>query len=215
MKSLRQPTSVHEHAAEPKLVTIPGGWFWMGSEAGQENERPLHRVWVDGFRLAECPVTNEQYAAFVLGAGTERAPLADDFHFNHPRQPVVGISWFEAEQYCEWLSGVRGEVYRLPSEAEWERAARGGVEGKLFPWGDAPLTWLPDGAERWKNGPELVKSFAPGGFGLYDMCQNVHEWCGDWFEADYYAGSPERNPRGPETGERRGSRGGFGWEGEV
>ncbi len=180
----------------------------MGSDDGQDNERPVHRVWLDSFGLAECQVTNEEYASFVLATGSEKPPLTDDANFNQPQQPVVAVSWFEAVQYCEWLRGVHGRKYRLPTEAEWERAARGGVDGELFPWGDAPPESLPEYGHRWAHGPEAVRRDAPNGFGLYDMCANVHEWCSDWFQADYYACSPERNPPGPETGARRSSRGG-------
>lgn len=190
------------------MVDIPAGWFLMGSEDGQDNERPRHRVWVDGFRLAECPVTNAEYAKFVLASGTEAPRLFDDPNFHHPQQPVVAVSWFEAVRYCEWLSDLHGIHYRLPSEAEWERAARGGMEGRRFPWGDAPPQSLPEYERRWANGPEVVGSSDPYGFGLRDLCANVHEWCSDWYRADYYAVSPERNPRGPEAGERRASRGG-------
>jgi formylglycine-generating enzyme required for sulfatase activity len=180
----------------------------MGSENGQDNERPVHRVWVDGFHLAECQVTNAEYASFVQAAEAAKPPLWGDPNFSDPQKPVVAVSWFEAARYCEWLSGVHGGNYRLPTEAEWERAARGGVEGKLYPWGDAAPESLPDYELRWKDGPEAVGSSDPNEFGLYDICQNVHEWCSDWFQADYYGSSPERNPRGPESGERRSSRGG-------
>ena len=180
----------------------------MGSEDGQENERPRHRVWVDGFRLGECQVTNEEYGAFVQATRAEKPPLWEDAKFNDPRQPVVGVSWYEAVRYCEWLSQIEGGNYRLPTEAEWERAARGGVEGGLFPWGDVPPESLPGYGARWATGPEAVMGSERNGFGLYDVGQNVHEWCSDWFQADYYASSPERNPRGPRMGERRSSRGG-------
>jgi sulfatase modifying factor 1 len=193
---------------QPELVLIPAGWFSMGSDSGQENERPVHRVWIDSFWLAACQVTNTAYARFVDATASGVPPLWDDTNFNHPDQPVVAISWFNAVKYCEWLSAISGRKYRLPTEAEWERAARGGVEGELFPWGDEPPQSLPSYAERWKTGPEPVAHSAPNGFGLYDICQNVHEWCSDWYAPDYYAHSPERNPCGPETGERRVSRGG-------
>ena len=165
-------------------------------------------MWVDEFELGECQVTNEEYARYVAATGAEKPSLWQDGNFCDPRQPVVAVSWFEAASYCEWLSGLHGKKYRLPTEAEWERAARGGVEGKLFPWGDAPPESLPDYGQRWKNGPERVKLGDPNGFGLYDICANVHEWCSDWYDANYYARSPERNPPGAETGERRASRGG-------
>ena len=193
---------------EPELVSIPEGWFWMGSETGQDNERPVHRVWVDAFCLASCQVTNVEYAGFLRAAGIKSPPLWEDSDFNHPLQPVVAVSWFDAMKYCEWLSAATGEHYNLPTEAQWERAARGGADRQLFPWGDAPPQSFPSYANRWLKGPEPVASGAPNPFGLYDVCQNVHEWCSDWYQPDYYAVSPEHNPRGPEKGTRRASRGG-------
>jgi len=193
---------------EPKLVRIPAGWFAMGSETGQDNERPVHRVWVDEFRLASCVVTNAGYAAFVRATGNSPPPFSENPDFNHPEQPVVAVSWFRAIKYCEWLSRSTGLRYRLPTEAEWERAARGGVEDRLFPWGDTPPQSLPNYEQRWKKGPEPVAQYAPNAFGLYDICENVHEWCSDWFQVNYYTESPERNPKGPECGDRRASRGG-------
>jgi len=180
----------------------------MGSDAGQDNERPVHRVWIDAFGLAACQVTNADYARFLRGTGTEPPPFWTDPNFNPPEQPAVAVSWFEASKYCEWLSAGTGGRYRLPTEAEWERAARGGPEGKLYPWGDTPPQSLPDYEKRWKTGPEPVARYAPNEFGFHDIGENVHEWCSDWYQADYYAISPERNPRGPETGARRSSRGG-------
>ena len=180
----------------------------MGSEIGQDNERPVHRVWVDEFLLAACQVTNAEYERFLRDTKTQLPPFWNDANFNHPEQPVVAVSWFEAVSYCAWLTRVNGPHFRLPTEAEWERTARGGIENKLFPWGDAPPESLPDYERRWKNGPEPVARYAPNAFGLYDICENVHEWCSDWYQPDYYSISPERNPLGPEAGQRRASRGG-------
>jgi len=208
MRTQPIPAPAHSHKMEPDLVRIPEGWFRMGSETGQDNERPVHRVWVAGFYLAACQVTNADYARFLRATGTQPPPFWDDPNFNHPEQPVVAVSWFDGVKYCDWLSSVTGQRYRLPTEAEWERAARGGAEGKLFPWGDAAPHPLPGCEKRWKTGPEPVAQYAPNAFGLYDICENVHEWCSDWYQADYYALSPDRNPRGPETGKRRSSRGG-------
>lgn len=193
---------------EPALVRIPEGWFMMGSEVGQDNERPVHSVWVDAFLLAVTQVSNEEYARFLNASGAPAPPFWTDPNFKHPRQPVVAVSWFEAACYCEWLHEQTGRPYRLPTEAEWERAARGGVEGKLFPWGNEPPQSLPDYDQRWKKAPEPVARYSPTSFGLYDICENVHEWCSDWYQPDYYAVSSERNPRGPEIGARRASRGG-------
>jgi formylglycine-generating enzyme len=195
-------------ALEPQLTHIPEGWFSMGSETGQDNERPVHRVWIDRFRLAVCAVTNAEYEQFARATGNPGAPLSESPDFNHPQQPVVAVSWFEAVKYCAWLSRVTGLSFRLPTEAERERAARGGTEGQLYPWGDAPPHTLPNYATRWKSGPEPVAQYAPNAFGLYDICENVHEWCSDWYQANYYAESPERNPSGPDRGDRKASRGG-------
>ena len=201
-------SSVPIHADALALVPIPEGWFLMGSESGQDNERPVHRVWIDNFYLAARQVTNADFDRFVEATGSATAPLRHDPNFHLLEQPVVAVSWFEAAKYCEWMSALTGQRCRLPTEAEWERAARGGVEGQIFPWGDTPPESLPDYSVRWKNGPDPVARHAPYGFGLYDIGENVHEWCSDWYHPDYYSISPERNPTGPESGLRRASRGG-------
>jgi len=190
------------------MVPVPEGWFLMGSETGQENERPVHRVWVDAFELAACQVTNADYALFLAATGRCKPLHWDDPLFSHPEQPVVAPSWFDAVAYCGWLSEVTGHLYRLPTEAEWERAARGGMEQKLYPWGDAPLESLANYSARWKLAPEAVGRAEQNAFGLFDIGANVHEWCADWFAPDYYSISPERNPQGPSEGTRRSSRGG-------
>ncbi|HVP51676.1 MAG TPA: SUMF1/EgtB/PvdO family nonheme iron enzyme, partial [Terriglobales bacterium] len=153
-------------------------------------------------------VTVAEYARFLDSTHRPPPPTLDDSNFNKPAQPVTAVSWFEAAAYCEWLSGITGSHYRLPTEAEWERAARGGTEGKLFPWGDDPPQSRRNYGSLWKNGPEPVRRSEPNTYGLYEMCENVHEWCSDWFQADYYARSPECNPQGPASGDRKSSRGG-------
>jgi sulfatase modifying factor 1 len=196
------------------LVRIPEGWFFMGSDAGQDCERPIHRIWIDAFLFSATQVTNTEYDRFLRVTATQPPPFWEDFNLNHRQQPVVGVSWYEATRYCDWLNAQTGRPYRLPTEAEWERAARGGVEQKKFPWGDDPPQSLPDYATRWQTGPEQVARFAPNGFGLYNICDNVHEWCSDWYDPNYYPNSPERNPRGPETGQRKASRGGS-WRHQI
>jgi formylglycine-generating enzyme len=197
---------------EPSLVRIPEGWFLMGSDSGQDCERPIHRVWIDSFRLATTQVTNAEYERFLCGTQTLPPPFWNDPNFNHPAQPVAGVSWHEAARYCEWLSTQTGRHFRLPSEAEWERAARGGLDQKQFPWGDAPPQSLPDYDQRWQSGPEPVARYAPNAFGLYDIGDNVHEWSNDWYDPNYYPISPQRNPPGPEQSPlnpaRKSSRGG-------
>ena len=161
MAAANHRPTINETELEPALRRIPEGWFWMGSESGQDNERPVHRVWVDVLLLAVRQVTNADYEHFLRATGALPPPFWEDPNFAHPEQPVVAISWFEALKYCKWLSSTTRRKYRLPTEAEWERAARGGVDGNLFPWGDEPPQSLPDYGERWKTGPEPAARYAP------------------------------------------------------
>jgi len=199
-------------ALEPKLVEIPAGSFLMGSDSGQDCERPIHRIWIDSFLLAATQVTNSEYARFLHATSSAPAPFWQDPNFNDPEQPVAGPSWHEAARYCEWLTRQTGRRFRLPTEAEWEYAARGGLEQKQFPWGDDPPQSLPGYSTRWQSGPEPVAQYAPNNFGLYDIGDNVHEWCHDWYDPNYYAISPDRNPQGPDQCPmiplRKSSRGG-------
>lgn len=198
-------------AAAPPCVQVQGGYFLMGCDEGRDEERPVHRVWVDDFRLGVFPVRNRDYRHFLEATAHPAPPLWSHPDFSHPDQPVAAVSWFEAAKYCEWLSSVSGKHYRLPTEAEWERAARAGHESALYVWGDELPQAHPAYVGRW--GGE-VKGTLPAGegvanaWGFYELGENVHEWCSDWFQRDYYAVSPERNPQGPATGERRASRGG-------
>jgi sulfatase modifying factor 1 len=178
------------------LILIPGGEFLMGQDDGRDEERPAHRVQVAPFRLCRFQVTNDDFAAFR--------------QLNHcvGALPVTSVNWFDAMDYCAWLSNVWQIPLRLPTEAEWEFAARGGLEQKLYPWGDDPVTTRASYAARWREGPEPVATSLPNGFGLYDMCENVHEWCSDWYDPRYYAVSPAENPQGPTAGTRKSSRGG-------
>jgi formylglycine-generating enzyme required for sulfatase activity len=180
----------------------------MGCETGRDDEKPARRVWVDAFEMGACQVTRAEYERFLTATGHPAPPFWDDPHFQNPRQPVVGPSWHDAVAYCVWLSGACGRRHRLPTEAEWERAARGGAEGALYPWGEAAPETLPDYSRRWISGPEPVALYAPNRFGLFNMCDNVHEWCADWYDARYYESAVARNPQGPEHGTRRASRGG-------
>ena len=205
---MASPPTSRITAIEPVMRTIPEGWFWMGSEDGRDDEKPRRRVWVDSFDLAAYQTTNEEYSRFLRASGRLQPASWDDPNFRHGQQPVVSVSWLDAVAYCEWLTRSCGKPYRLPTEAEWERAARGGVENSIYPWGDCPPGQLPEYANRWKTGPEPVGQYSPNAYGLFNLGDNVHEWCSDWYDAGYYAGSPERNPLGPSAGSRRASRGG-------
>jgi sulfatase modifying factor 1 len=189
----------------------------MGCAQGRDEERPVHRVWVDAFLLGAFPVRNRDYGIFLAESGHPAPPLWSHPDFSHPEQPVAAVSWFEAVKYCDWLGRVSGRRYRLPTEAEWERAARGGRDGALYTWGDEPPHEHAEYVRRW--GGEIPATLPVGGgvanpWGLYELGENVHEWCEDWFQRDYYTGSPEKNPRGPAAGERRASRGGS-WRHQI
>jgi sulfatase modifying factor 1 len=189
-----------------EAVLIPGEAFVMGDDEGRADERPAHRVTVSAFRMAVLPVTNEEYAAFLAATGHEAPRFWENGGFNRPRQPVVGVSWHDAVAYCDWLSEVLGVRVRLPTEAEWEKAARGGVDGGKYPWGHTSFDG--SGGRFRQDAPWEVGGSPANGYGLIDMGFNVHEWCADWYDAGYYAVSPESDPRGPAAGERRASRGG-------
>ena len=168
----------------------------MGQEDGRDDERPVHRVTVAPFRLSRLPVTNADFAAFR------------PFEFTNAALPVTSVSWFQASEYCAWLSSQWGIRLRLPTEAEWEFAARGGLEQNRYPWGNAPPETRAGYAARWLRGPEPVGTAEPDAYGLFDLCENVHEWCTDWYSQNYYTESALENPQGPATGLRRASRGG-------
>jgi sulfatase modifying factor 1 len=196
---------VTTEAVEIEMVLIPQGSFTMGDDDGRPDERPAHEVTLNAFRLAVLPVTNADYAAFLEATGHESPRFWMEPSFNSPRQPVVGVSWFDAVSYCEWLSSVGIGNYRLPTEAEWEKAARGGTES-TYPWGDEPFDG--GGGRFQQDATWEVGRAPPNPYGLIDIGFNVHEWCSDWYDAGYYAVSPELDPKGPEKGERRSSRGG-------
>jgi len=201
------------------MICIPEGWFVMGSSSGQDCERPVHRVWTGAFLLAATQVTNAGFERF-LNATLAPPPFRQDSNFSHPQQPVVGVSWFQALKYCEWLSAQTGRAYRLPTEAEWEKAARG-TDQRKYPWGNAidhsyanyvgassfdtgSLVGFYDGSRR----GELQTHSNASPYGAFDMAGNVMEWCQDWYSRTYYPVSPRKNPQGPDKGAYRVLRGG-------
>ncbi|HEU4387314.1 MAG TPA: formylglycine-generating enzyme family protein [Blastocatellia bacterium] len=198
----------------PEMITIPGGEFLMGCENGAANELPVHRVFVDSFAIGRYAITNRLYRFYVEDTSSDPPRDWNNARFNDPDQPVTSVSWFAAAAYCSWLSRRTGKPYRLPTEAEWERAARGGLESKLYTWGDSPPQDQPQYLTLWLNGPERIGKRPPNGFGLHDISENVHEWCSDWYGGNYYEESPARNPQGPQSGTRRASRGGS-WRHQI
>ncbi len=208
LSDLRLVRLLAEGPRATTFVPLPGARFLMGS-TGRPDELPIHEVEVGPFEVALTPVTNAEYAHYLDDTGYDPPRFWDDERFNRSSQPVVGISWFDAVAYCEWLSQLLGRNCRLPSEAEREYAARGGKEGWLYPWGDevlsdGPFAFGAAGTDR----PLPVGSTAPNGFGLYHMGENVHEWCTDWYDPrGYIEPAPDPAEERPE-GTRRASRGG-------
>ncbi len=186
---------------------VPEGTFLMGSSGRGDNEGPVHRVFVAAFAMAVTPVTNAAYRRYLTDTGDEPPPWLDEPAFDADDQPVVGVNWDQARSFCDWLSEARGLGVRLPTEAEREKAARGGAVGQLFPWGDDI-----DGGGHARvhgplDGPDRVASTPANGYGLYNLADTVHEWCLDAYHEDFYSVSPDRNPCA-FGGSRRAARGG-------
>jgi len=191
------------------MVYVPAGPFEMGSNDSEGDEKPVHTVTLDAFWMDEHEVTNAMFALCVR-TGTCDPPRDLEYYRDtaYADHPVVHISWFQAKAYCEWAGG------RLPTEAEWEKAARGGLKGKRYPWGDEAPVCTPgasNGVQYSSCSPRStidVKNFQPNGYGLYDMAGNVWEWVADWYDSSYYSNSPSSNPMGPSNGQYRVLRGG-------
>ena len=190
------------------MILIPAGEFLMGSDDALPDARPQHRVYVSGFWLDKHEVTNRQYRQCAEGGGCavpkDRSVYDDATRAEHP---VTNVTWNQARGYCRWLGK------RLPTEAEWEKAARG-TDGRLYPWGnnDDVLRVRVGGIEQKtvKNGTEPVGSidFAVSPYGVSDLVLNVSEWVNDWYAEDFYRSSPARDPQGPVRGSFRVLRGG-------
>ena len=201
------------------MKAVPAGSFMMGSAKGGGDEKPPHRVELDGFKIGRSEVTNAQYMKFI--EETKRPKPADpDFTKNymsaHPDLPVVHVSYNDAVAFCQWLSQKTGATVRLPSEAEWEYAALAGHDGNLYPWGAAD----PKTRARFSgNDPSGVKTvareaFLPNDFGLYNLAGNVAEWVSDYYSEDTYKAPAKKNPTGPAAGKERVVRGGSFKDGE-
>ena len=203
---------------------IPPGSFSMGCVPRdmecRSEERPQRRVIIgqgdEGFWMGRSEVTVRAYERFAEATGREMpsepgsgALPGFNTDWRKKSHPMVKVSWEDARAYCEWAGG------RLPTEAEWEYAARGGVEGRTYPWGDDlshdhANYWRSGGRDHWKfTAP--AGSFPPNEFGLYDMAGNVYEWVEDWYDESYYSRSPLANPKGPKSGRLRVARGGSGF----
>lgn len=212
----------------PGMILIPTGKFNMGYDSGDPDERPSHKIFLDSYYIDKYELTNAQYYEFWQADGGEKS-LHTPISFGEengigdwpkvaktkPTYPVVGVSWFEAQAYAKWAKK------RLPTESEWEKAARGtdNNDNKMWPWGDdfylkiGPVT---NHANVWNGNDGYDNSLAPVGsyetgaspYGVVDPAGNVWEWVADWYSPSYYYHSPQKNPSGPKTGSWRVVRGG-------
>jgi formylglycine-generating enzyme required for sulfatase activity len=223
-------------------VFVPAGPFDMGDHGGDgmKRERPMHVVELDAFYIGKLEVTNGQWKKFRDDPGYDDPKFWPNGHVvprdqipywtqanNHgggtpgtDDYPVVGVNWDSATAYCAWLSARTGKRYRLPTEAEWEKAARG-TDRRRYPWGQtidhsyanfvgaqAFNTVQPAGYYDGSLRGELRTHSNASPYGAFDMAGNVMEWCQDWYDRDYYGVAPRKNPKGPETGAYRVVRGG-------
>jgi formylglycine-generating enzyme required for sulfatase activity len=189
------------------MVLVPAGEFTMGSDEGDDDEQPVHRVVLDSFYLDTFEVTNGRFAKFVAaiqseppwGFADQETPVVD------AERPVRWVTWLEATGYCLWAGK------RLPTEAEWEKAARG-TDGRVYPWGNEPPTaaqavfGLKEGAETASPIGDHPQGRSP--YGAQDLAGNLYEWVSDWYDDAFYQTTPTHNPRGPLEGTAKGQRGG-------
>ena len=187
------------------MMYVQGGTFQMGSadEDASSWEKPVHTVRVNNFYIGKYEVTFDEYDKFCDATGKEKP---DDVGWGRGTRPVIKVSWNDAKAYCTWLSETSGKKYRLPTEAEWEYAARGGSNNIYSGSSDIDVTgWYAENSDKKTH---AVGSKTRNSFGLYDMSGNVWEWCSDWYDEKYYENSPEDNPKGAATGSGRVYRGG-------
>jgi formylglycine-generating enzyme required for sulfatase activity len=200
-----------------QMVLVPAGEFTMGSSQPYFNdEKPAHKVYLDAYYIDKYEITNAQYKKFVDATGHRRPAHSTDpdydlwgekgFPAELADQPVINVGWSDADAYCKWAGK------RLPTEAEWEKAARG-ADARLYPWGNEPPEKMKIVFQQRWNGTQTYKpvgkmSSATSPYGVFDMAGNVAEWVADWYDPHYYKHSPAKNPTGPDTGFYKVMRGG-------
>ncbi|MBI4851513.1 MAG: SUMF1/EgtB/PvdO family nonheme iron enzyme [Acidobacteria bacterium] len=220
VKAPAPPGSQEDDKRYPGMVLIKGGWMKMGSEEGNEDERPVRDIKVDSFYMDVTPVTNTQFQKFVNETKyvTDAEKEGEEYDWQRyasserADHPVTCISWNDAMAYAKWADK------RLPTEAEWEYAARGGKIGESYPWGKEDPKNHANFGQGDLAGAALtgevelptkaVKAYPANGYGLFNMAGNVWQWCNDWYEKGYYFSASETNPKGPASGKVKVLRGG-------
>ncbi len=182
-------------------MEIPAGEFLMGDNSGigRPDERPVHAVYLDAFKISKYEVTFDQYDYFCDQTGRSRPD--NNFIKARGSNPATNMTWNDAAAYCQWLSSKLGKTIRLPTEAEWEKAARG-TDQRMYPWGNETATCNFANYAQCNYNTISVGSYPSGvsPYGVHDMAGNVYEWCSDWYDPDYYSYSPRDNPQGPASG---------------
>jgi formylglycine-generating enzyme required for sulfatase activity len=189
-------------------VTISAGEFQMGDNfnEGDTDERPVHTVYLDEYKISKYEVTFEQYDKFCEDTGRFKP---GDEGWGRGNRPVINVSWYDAKDFCDWLSQKTGQNIHLPTEAQWEKAARG-TDQRRYPWGNNIPSCTLANFSGCGSQTKPVGSHSSGvsPYDIHDMAGNVWEWCWDWYSSTYYSGSPYSNPMGPSTGSTRVLRGG-------
>ena len=182
------------------LLLVEGGTFQMGSNYGNNEEKPVHRITVNNFYIGKYEVTQKEWITLM-----ESNPS----HFKGDNLPVENISWNDIQEYLKRLNIQTGKKYRLPTEAEWEYAARGGYKSNTYTYsGSNNLEEVAWSYANTGDKTNKVGTKKPNEIGIYDMSGNVWEWCNDWYDENYYKNSPNNNPKGPTRGSERVLRGG-------